>query len=59
VLFRSQVDDGTARTITWTSLAVTWKTDGGSAPILNTSGITAIQLWKVGAIIYGPRVGEA
>ena len=53
------VDDGTARTITWTSLAVVWKTDLGSAPTLNTSGETVIQLWKVGTTIYGARVGDA
>lgn len=54
-----QVDDGTARTITWTSLAVTWKTDNGSAPTLNTTGYTVIVLWKVGTTIYGARVGNA
>lgn len=53
------VDDGSAYTITWTSLAVTWKTNGGAAPTLNTTGYTAIQLWKVGTIIYGARVGDA
>lgn len=53
------VDDGTARTITWTSLPVTWKTNGGTAPTLNTSGFTAIQLWKVDTVIYGARVGDA
>ena len=53
------IDDGTAYTITWTSVAVTWKTDGGSAPTLNTSGYTAIALWKVGSTIYGARVGDA
>ena len=53
------VDDGTAYTITWTSVAVTWKTDGGTAPTLNTSGETAITLWKVGTTIYGARVGDA
>jgi len=53
------VDDGTAYTITWTSLAVTWKTDSGSAPTLNTTGYTAIALWKVGSTIYGARVGDA
>ncbi len=52
------VDDGAARTITWTSLAVTWKTGGGTAPTLNTSGFTAIQLWKIGGVIYGARVGD-
>jgi len=53
------VDDGTDYTITWTSLAITWKTNGGVAPTLNTSGLTAIQLWKVGSTIYGARVGDA
>jgi hypothetical protein len=53
------VDDGTARTITWTTLAVVWKTDGGSAPTLNTDGFTVIALWKVGTTIYGARVGDA
>jgi hypothetical protein len=53
------VDDGTARAITWTTLAVVWKTDGGTAPTLNTSGDTVIVLWKVGTTIYGARVGDA
>lgn len=53
------VDDGSAYTITWTTLAVTWKTDAGSAPTLNTSGFTVIVLWKVGSTIYGARVGDA
>lgn len=53
------VDDGTAYTINWTSLAVVWKTDAGSAPTLNTTGYTAIALWKVGTTIYGARVGDA
>jgi hypothetical protein len=53
------VDDGTARTITWTTLAVVWKTDGGTAPTLLTTGFTVIVLWKVGTTIYGARVGDA
>lgn len=53
------VVDGTAYAITWTSLAVTWKTDGGVAPTLNTTGYTVIALWKVGTTIYGARVGDA
>ena len=53
------IDDGTAYTVTWTSLSVVWKTDGGTAPILNTSGDTVIVLWKVGTTIYGVRVGNA
>lgn len=53
------VDDGTARTITWTSVPVTWKTNAGNAPTLLLTGLTAIQLWKVGTTIYGARVGDA
>ena len=53
------IDDGTNYTITWTSMNVTWMTNAGAAPTLNTNGVTAIQLWKVGSIIYGARVGDA
>ena len=53
------VDDGTAYTINWASVAVTWKTNLGTAPTLNTTGFTVIQLWKVGTTIYGARVGDA
>ena len=53
------IDDATGFTVTWTSLPVTWKTNTGSAPTLNTTGYTAIALWKVGTIIYGARVGDA
>lgn len=53
------IDDGTDFTITWTTLAVVWKTDGGIAPTLNTAGETLISLWKVGTTVYGARVGDA
>jgi hypothetical protein len=53
------VDDGTDYTLTWTTLAVVWKTDGGTAPTLETTGFTVIVLWKVGTTIYGARVGDA
>lgn len=53
------VDDGTAYAITWTTLGVVWKTNAGAAPTLNTTGYTAIALWKVGTTIYGARVGDA
>ena len=53
------VDDGTAYTITWSTLGVVWKTDNGAAPALNTTGVTVIVLWKVGTTIYGARVGDA
>lgn len=53
------IDDGTAYTVTWTTLNVVWETDNGSAPTLATSGFTVIVLWKVGTQIYGARVGNA
>lgn len=53
------IDDGSAYTVTWTTIGVTWKTNAGSAPTLNTSGYTVIQLWKVGNTVYGARVGDA
>jgi len=51
------IDDGSARTLTWPS--VVWKTDGGSAPTLNTTGYTVVVLWQVDATLYGARVGDA
>ena len=53
------VDDGSAFTITWSTLSVTWLTDGGVAPTLKTTGFTVIVLWKVSTTIYGARVGDA
>jgi len=54
------IDDGTARTITWTSVAVTWIKNGGTAtaPTLATTGYTWIVLWKVATTIYGALVGS-
>lgn len=51
------IDDGTAYTITWTSVAVTWI--GGTPPTLSATGYTVIQLWKVGGVIYGALVGNS
>jgi hypothetical protein len=58
------VDDGTAYTLTWTDATfggsgVVWKTDGGNAPELNTTGYTVIVLFKVSTQVYGARVGDA
>jgi len=58
------VDDGSAYTLTWTDATfggsgVVWKTDGGVAPTLNTTGYTVITLWKVSTQVYGARVGDA
>lgn len=54
------IDDGTACTITWTTVAVTWVKAGGSAsaPTLATTGFTWVLLWKVGSAIYGLEVGK-
>lgn len=52
------IDDGSGWAISsWPS--VTWKTGGGVAPTLNTTGYTAIVLWKAGSTLYGARVGDA
>lgn len=53
------VDDGSAFTITWSTLNPVWETNGGTAPTLATTGFTVITLWKVGTTIYGARVGDA
>lgn len=58
------VDDGSAYTLTWTDATfggsgVVWKTSGGVAPTLNTTGYTVIVLWKVSTQVYGARVGDA
>ena len=55
------VDDGTARTLTWTDSTwgtggVSWK--GGVAPSLITSGYNVIQFWKVSTQVYGAGVGN-
>lgn len=54
------IDDGTAYTITWTTVNPTWVKAGGtaSAPTLATTGYTWILLWKVGSTIYGTEVGQ-
>jgi len=53
------IDDGTSRTINWSTLGVVWKTNRGLPPVLETSGFTVVGLWKVGTTIYGARVGDA
>lgn len=54
------IDDGTAYTITWTTVNPTWVKAGGtaSAPTLATTGYTWILLWKVGSTIYASEVGK-
>lgn len=53
------IDDGSASTINWSSIGVTWKTDSGSAPTLNTTGRTFVLLENEGGTIYGWRSGNA
>lgn len=53
------VDDGSAYTINWASMSITWKTGGGTAPTLLTTGYTVIELAKVGTTIYGWLAGDA
>lgn len=53
------VDDGSAYTINWASMSITWKTGGGTAPTLLTAGYTVIELANVGVTIYGWLAGDA
>ena len=53
------VDDGSASTINWASMSITWKTGGGTAPTLLTTGYTVIELTKIGTTIYGWLAGDA
>ena len=50
------VADGTANTITWSTINVQWV--GAAAPALATSGYTVIELWKANNWVYGARVGD-
>lgn len=49
------IDDGSAYSVTWTTVAPVWTKVGGTgvAPTLATSGYTWVNLWKVGSTIYG------
>ena len=53
------IDDGTAYSINWASMGVVWKTNGGTAPVLLTTGYTALALVKVGGTVYGWKAGDA
>lgn len=48
------IDDGAGYTITWPPIQ--WV--GGTAPTLATAGYTVVELWKVGAVLYGALVGS-
>jgi hypothetical protein len=51
------INDGSAYTINWGTVNPTWV--GGSAPTLDLTKYTCIELWKVGTTIYGVLVGAA
>lgn len=50
------INDGAAYTVTWTAVGVVWV--GGTAPTLPTSGYGVVELWRVGATVYGASVGD-
>ena len=54
------IDDGTAYSITWTTVAPVWVKAGGTgaAPTLAATGYTWVLLWKVGAVMYAAEVGK-
>lgn len=45
-------------TITWPE-EIIWKSNIGTAPTLTPFVYTFVQLWKIGANLYGARVGDA
>lgn len=51
-----RIADGTAYTVTWTTIGVVWV--GGSAPTLAASGYSIVELWKIGSTVYGAHVGD-
>jgi hypothetical protein len=48
------IGDGTGYTITWPTIS--WA--GGAAPPLAATGLTVVELWRVGATYYGALVGD-
>ena len=63
VTFTEVLEDGesmyiqiTAGNHTVTFPTITWI--GGTAPTLSTSKPTAIELWKIGSVLYGANVGD-
>jgi hypothetical protein len=54
------IDDGTAYSVTWTTVAPVWVKNGGSgaAPTLATSGYTWCLFWKTAAGMFGSIVGS-
>ena len=50
------VADGTAYTITWTTIGVVWK--GGTAPTLAATGFTEINITRENGVYRGVHVGD-
>lgn len=50
------IADGTAYTITWSTIGVVWK--GGVAPTLATSGYSEINITKENGVYRGVHVGD-
>lgn len=53
------IDDGTAYTVDWAPMSITWKTGGGTAPTLLAIGYTPVVLEKIDGVLYGYRAGDA
>ncbi|MBV1919001.1 MAG: hypothetical protein KUG65_13200 [Sphingomonadaceae bacterium] len=53
------IDDGTGFAAIWTTMTPVWKTDGGAAPTLLTSGETPILFANMLGTLYGWRLGDA
>jgi hypothetical protein len=47
------IDDGSANTINWSSMSITWLNNGGAAPTLETTGYTTVVLKKLSSTLYG------
>jgi hypothetical protein len=54
------IDDGTAYSVTWSTVNPTWTKigGGGAAPTLAATGKTWIVLWKVGSTMYASHLGD-
>ena len=50
------INDGSSRTITWTSIPVKWVSN--VTPVLATTGLSVIELWKANSFVYGTKVGD-
>lgn len=50
------IADGTAYTITWSTIGVVWR--GGVAPTLATTGYTEVNITRQGGVYRGVHVGD-